>query len=141
MNFSTWYTDTADVWRVVKVKDGALTRQERQQVLTAIPCRIFRSSSKIPVIKQTAAEVNQDLKLACDNSYLIKPGDELLVHRGAGLGQIVSEMRAIAGEADNYFEPFGGVKPMLAHQEITLLQNERIGGGDDGSETTSGCPC
>ena len=40
MNWADWYTDTADVYRVVDVKDGSLTRHQRQQVAEGVPCRI-----------------------------------------------------------------------------------------------------
>ena len=38
--FSSWYTDTVDVYRVVNSAAGNIDTQERQQVGSAIPCRI-----------------------------------------------------------------------------------------------------
>ncbi|MFQ8761916.1 MAG: hypothetical protein ACLSAF_23010 [Intestinimonas sp.] len=32
MNFRDWYTDTVDIWRVVPVQDGSLTRHERREL-------------------------------------------------------------------------------------------------------------
>ena len=39
MNFRDWYTDTVDIWRVVPVQDGSLTRHERKAV-PGHPCRL-----------------------------------------------------------------------------------------------------
>ena len=40
MNFDAWYTDTVDVWRVVSDESKALISNSREQVLTAVPCRV-----------------------------------------------------------------------------------------------------
>ena len=56
----------------------------------------------------------------------VRPGDELLIYRGRGLGQIHQPIRAFAGEPVYYHEPFGAVMPGLAHQEIVLLQKEYL---------------
>ena len=78
-------------------------------------------------MEQTAANMRQEDKLACDNSVDIKAGDELLIHRGAKLGRETAVIRAFAAEPNYYFEPFGTVMPGLAHQEVQLLQQERVG--------------
>lgn len=126
MNYSDWYTDLADVFRVTKTKDGNLTRQERIQVLSGIPCRIYRSDAKAITPRSAAADYKQTSKLACDNSVDIQPGDELKIARGGRLGKTVALIRAFAGDPTYYFEPFGAIMPGLAHQEIVLLQEERI---------------
>ena len=86
MNWSDWYTDLMDVWRNVDVLDGNLTRQERQKVLTGIPCRIYQSNNKPINMTQTAANVQQNDHLACDISVDIHAGDELIITRGGKLG-------------------------------------------------------
>lgn len=121
-----WYTDTVDVYRVEATQTGALTRQERKAVLTAVPCRVFRSASRPINMQVTATDIRQDLKLACKNEVDIRAGDELIIHRGAGIGKVGGDIRAFAGDPDYYHEPFGAVAPGLAHQEITLLQQERV---------------
>ena len=126
MNWTDWYTDTMDVWRNVPVQDGALTRQERQQVLENIPCRIYQSDNKPINMTQTAADIQQQDKLACALDADIRAGDELLIHRGAGLGKTGPTIRAFAADPNLYYEPFGAVIPGLAHQEIRLLQQERV---------------
>lgn len=126
MNFRDWYTDTVDVWRDVDVPDGNLTRHQRKQVLEAVPCRVFQQSPKAVTMEQTAAQSRQEDQLQCGNEVDIRAGDELLIHRGAGLGQERAAIRAFAGEPHYYFEPFGAVIPGLAHQEIRLLQQERV---------------
>lgn len=126
MNYNDWYTDLTDVFRVTKTKDGNLTRQERTQVLSDVPCRIYRSDAKPMTPKAAAADYKQTSKLACDNSVSIQPGDELKIKRGGRLGKTVALIRAFAGDPTYYFEPFGAIMPGLAHQEIVLLQEERI---------------
>lgn len=126
MNWADWYTDTVDIWRITQNKNGALTQNERTQIAEAIPCRIYQSNDKALNMKQTAADIRQESKLACDNSIDIRTGDELLIHRGGRLGNEIAVTRAFAGEPHYYFEPFGAVLPGLAHQEILLLQQERV---------------
>ena len=126
MNWADWYTDTVDVYRDVAYLDGNLTRHRREQVLEAVPCRVYRDNDKTINMTQQAANINQDSKLACDSSVDIRAGDELIVHRGAKLGKTVPATRAFAGEPHYQFEPFGAVIPGLAHQEIRLLEEERV---------------
>lgn len=129
MNFSDWYTDLCDIWRVKKTMDGTLTRQERMQVGKDIPCRIYQSDSKAINMTQDAANIRQEDKLMCATSVDIQMGDELIIHRGARIGKPGSVIRAFAGDPNFYYEPFGAVLPGLAHQEIKLLQQERVKGG------------
>lgn len=126
MNYNDWYTDLADVFRVMDIKDGNLTRHERTQVLSGIPCRVYRSDAKAMTPNLAAADYKQTSKLACDNSVDIQPGDELKIDRGGRLGKTVALIRAFAGDPTYYFEPFGAIMPGLAHQEIVLLQEKRI---------------
>lgn len=126
MNYADWYTDTVDIWRVSAVKDGALTSHERQKLYSGIPCRVYKTDDKAIQMQQTAADVNNEMKLMCDNSVDIQTGDELLIHRGGRLGKEVAVIRAMAGSPNYYFEPFGAVIPGLAHQQIPLLNQERV---------------
>ena len=105
MDFRAWYTDTVDVYRVVDVKDGNLTRHERRQVLTGVPCRVYEDHDRAVQMSQTAASIRQESMLACENG---------------------ADIRAFAGDPHYYFEPFGAVIPGLAHQEIRLLEEERV---------------
>lgn len=126
MNWQDWYTDLMDVWRNTPTKDGNLTRQERQQVLTGIPCRIYQSDNKPINMTQTAANVQESDHLACDISVDIRAGDELVITRGGRLGKSGQTVRAFASDPNLYYEPFGAIIPGLAHQEIRLLQQERV---------------
>lgn len=126
MNWSDWYTDMMDVWRNVDVLDGNLTRQERQKVLTGIPCRIYQSDNKPINMSQTAANINQNDHLACDISVDIHAGDELIITRGGKLGRPGPTVRAFASHPNLYYEPFGAIMPGLAHQEIRLMEQERV---------------
>lgn len=129
MNFQTWYTDTVDIWRVVPATNNSLTSNTRQQLYTGIPCRVYRSDSKPISMEQTAAHIQQEDRLMCANSVDIQAGDELIIHRGAALGRETVTVRAFAADPNPYYEPFGAVIPGLAHQEIRLLQQERVKGG------------
>lgn len=126
MNWSDWYTDTVDIWRTISAEDGTLTRKERVQIAEAVPCRIYQAEEKAMQMQQTAAKMQQENSLACDNAVDIRAGDELFLHRGGRLGKETSAIRAFAGEPHYYFEPFGAVMPGLAHQEVRLLQQERV---------------
>lgn len=127
MNYADWYTDRMDLHRVKPVKDGALTRHERVQVVKDVPCRIYQNSIHGPRMQPTAAYTESaDDKLACGNDVDVRPGDELLIYRGKGLGRTQQAIRAFAGEPARYYEPFGAVIPGLAHQEIALLQKEYL---------------
>ena len=64
--------------------------------------------------------------MQCGNQVDVRTGDELRMFRGKGLGETGVELRAFAGEPNHFFEPFGAVLPGLAHQEIPLLQEERV---------------
>lgn len=129
MNWADWYTDTVDIYRVTDVADGALTRHERQQVAEGVPCRIYRSGDNPILMSQQAASIQQTDKLACGLDVDIHAGDELIVTRGAKLGRAGPVTRAFAADPVYYYEPFGAVIPGLAHQEITLRQEERTKGG------------
>lgn len=126
MNFDAWYTDTVDVWRVVSDESKALISNSRAQVLTAVPCRVYRSGKKAIQMQQTAANINQEDSLACGLDVDIRTGDELIIHRGARIGRNFSNIRAFAADPNYYPEPVGNIMGGLAHQEIHLLQQERV---------------
>ena len=126
MNFSDFYTDTVDVFRSVEKQYGALTRQEREQVLSGVPCRIYQSGRQQIEMTQTASNIRQIDKLMLSLDVNIQAGDELYIQRGGIFGQVVPVIRAFAGHPTRYFEPFGAVMPGLAHQEVSLLQQERV---------------
>lgn len=126
MNWQDWYTDTMSVYRVREVLDGNLTRHERALVSEGIPCRIYRSDNKAINMAETAANINETDHLACGISVDVRAGDELVITRGGRLGKPGPVIRAFAGEPNLYYEPFGAIIPGLAHQEIRLLQQERV---------------
>lgn len=138
MNWTDWYTDLMDVYRVQPTKEGNLTRNERQQVLSGIPCRIYQSASNPINMTQDAAHIKQSDKLACDVSFDIQAGDELIISRGKKLGKTGPVIRAFAADPNLYYEPFGATLPGLSHQEIRLLQQERVEGGTNDPGGTDG---
>ena len=126
MNWQDWYTDTMSIYRVQETLDGNLTRHERTQVSENIPCRIYQSDNRPINMEQTAASLKESDHLACDISVDVRAGDELVITRGGRLGKPGPVIRAFAGEPNLYYEPFGAIIPGLAHQEIRLLQQERV---------------
>ena len=126
MNWQDWYTDTMSIYRVTEVKDGSLTRHERELVAENIPCRIYQSDNRPINMAETAANLKESDHLACDVSVDVQAGDELVITRGGRLGKPGPTIRAFAGEPNLYYEPFGAIIPGLAHQEIRLLQQERV---------------
>ena len=126
MNWQDWYTDTMSIYRVQEVMDGNLTRHERVQVSENIPCRIYQSDNRPINMAETAANLKESDHLACDVSVDVRAGDELVITRGGRLGKPGPVIRAFAGEPNLYYEPFGAIIPGLAHQEIRLLQQERV---------------
>ena len=132
MNFSDWYTDTVDIWRVQATITNNLTTNALVELYTAVPCRIYQSDNQPVNMQQTAATIKQADRLMCDTSVDIQAGDQLIIHRGARLGKTAPNIRAFAADPNLYYEPFGAVIPGLAHQEIRLLQQEIVQGGVTG---------
>lgn len=126
MNWQDWYTDAMSVYRVREVLDGSLTRHERALVSENIPCRIYQSDNRTVNMTETAADLKESDHLACDISVDVRAGDELVITRGGRLGKPGPVIRAFAADPNLYYEPFGAIIPGLAHQEIRLLQQERV---------------
>jgi len=121
-----WYTDIATIIRTESLKEGNITKQGRTiPVASDVPCRIYRNSNPPTVMKDTAAQVEPSDMLACDIGVDIKAGDEIIVNRGGALGYGGKPVRYFAGEPTPYYEPFGGVVPNLAHQQIPLTGEKR----------------
>ena len=59
MNFRDWYTDTVDIWRVVPVQDGSLTRHERRELYRNIPCRLYQVEAPEVRMSQAAASASR----------------------------------------------------------------------------------
>lgn len=126
MNYQDWYTDTVDIWRVQATTTNSLTSNALVELYSGIPCRIYQSDNQPISMEQTAAHIKQADRLMCDTSVDIQAGDQLIIHRGAGLGKTSPAIRAFAADPNLYFEPFGAVIPGLAHQEVRLLQQEVV---------------
>lgn len=118
MNFQDWYTDRMDVFRIQDVRSGSLTRRERTQVATGVPCRIYQSTKPAVSLQSPAASVRGISKLMCGLAVDLRAGDELMVTRGGTV------KRYFAGEPVDYPEPFGGVLTGLAHKELSISEEE-----------------
>ena len=126
MYFSDWYTDSMDVYRLTDTVTNGLTKSVRTKVLCSVPCRIYSGAMAQADLQQANASVNVPMKLACDNSVEIHPGDEIIITRGGLIGHSDHLIRAFAGDPDYFYEPYGAVAPQLEHQQIDLKQVERI---------------
>lgn len=124
--FSSWYTDTVDVYRVVNVEDNHIDRQERQLVASALPCRIYDSAKNGPSMQEGTARVNAEEKLSCDVNADIQAGDELFITRGGALGITNQPERYFAGKPKRYYDPVGGAMTGLEHMEVGLLMQEIV---------------
>ena len=45
MDWTDWYTDTADVFRNEKVTENSLTHMERRKVLSGVACRVYQTKT------------------------------------------------------------------------------------------------
>ena len=124
--FADWYTDTMDVYRVIAVKDGSITRQERKKFGSEIPCRLYHTGTVIPNISYNAARTRGEDKLSCDLEVDIQAGDELQVIRGGNIGRNDRSERYFAGPPQSYYDPVGGALTGLEHKEVTLLRDNII---------------
>ena len=115
MNFNRLSTD-----------DKILIMEGAQVLGDVVAGRVYQTKTSGLQMNQTAASITQTDKLACGIEVDIKPGDELVIHRGAKLGYTAPDERYFADTPERYYEPFGAVMPGLAHQEITLLKQERV---------------
>lgn len=124
--FKNWYTDLMDICRVVSVKDGNITRQERKKMAEKIPCRVYHTGTGSPSITDNAARTRGEDKLSCDLSVNIQAGDELQVIRGGNIGRNDRSERYFACPPQSYYDPVGGALTGLEHKEVTLLRDNII---------------
>lgn len=128
--FKNWYTDLMDVCRVVPVKDGNVTRQERKTVAEKVPCRVYHTGTGSPSITDNAARIRGEDKLSCDLSVDIQAGDELYVIRGGNTGPYQTSRNGTRRTFRRTFDdPIGGALTGLEHKEVTLLRENLIGSG------------
>ena len=117
---SSWFTDLMDVYRVENVATNGLSRQQRQLVLQAVPCRVYSNQKNNINLRGTAATVRDDEKLACAIDPDIQAGDELIVTRGGAMGRSIRTERYIASQPTLYFDPVGCAATGLEHMEVGL---------------------
>ena len=115
-----WFTDIMDIYRVEAVTTGALTRQERVLVASAVPCRIYSPQKNNLNLRQAASPVYGAEQLACAVDTDIEAGDELIVSRGAALGRKTKPVRYIASQPVLYFDPVGAAATGLEHMEVGI---------------------
>lgn len=124
MVFASWYTDLADIYRVTHVS-GAVDRQERTLIASAVPCRVYESQINNGFLPPDGAGSTKRMdKMACDVSTDIRAGDEVIITRGGALGRGLSPVRYIASQPQAFFDPVGGALTGLEHLEVGLSSDE-----------------
>lgn len=123
---SSWFSDLMDVYRVEATATNGLSRQQRQLVLQAVPCRVYSSQKNNINLRSTAATVREDEKLACAIDTDIQAGDELIVTRGGAMGRSIRTERYIASQPTLYFDPIGSAATGLEHMEVGLLADNIV---------------
>lgn len=119
MNFKDWYTDRMDIHRTEGTVQGRITRRARVLAAEGVPCRVYNSAKPPVAMGKTAASASGTDRLMCDIRVDIRKGDEVLVSRSGG-----PPRRYFAGPPTAYPEPFGAVLPGLAHQELSISEEE-----------------
>lgn len=108
-----FYTDTVDVYRVIKGKDeeGGNTESEEQLLYTSVPCRLSKKRLSATVISEINSST-QEFELFIAPDIDIVQNDKLKVYRG------------------NFIYTFRASQPFIypnSHKEIILnevLENE-----------------
>ena len=124
-----WYTDSMDVYRVVSITVGNIDKKERRLVLSNIPCRIYQTNLANAQMRTTSATTDAQDKISCGVNEDIQTGDELMVSRGKLVGINREPVRYFAGDIQYYYEPIGGLMPLLQHQQIAIFGENRVKGG------------
>ena len=78
MDWTDWYTDTADVFRNEKVTENSLTHMERRKVLSGVACRVYQTKTSGLQMNQTAADSSGEL---CREVALEKFGEGTLIEQ------------------------------------------------------------
>ena len=123
---SSWFSDLMDVYRVVTTATNGLSRPQRQLVSEAVPCRVYSNQKNNINLRNTAATVREDEKLACAIDTDIQAGDELIVTRGGAMGRSIRTERYIASQPTLYFDPIGSAATGLEHMEVGLLADNIV---------------
>lgn len=108
------YKDRADIYRHVKEKRES-GKSGVSQVYEGIPCKLSQYGKALPFhLEDMAVKTSLDLRLCCDPSYSIRPGDVVKVrHQG------------------QLFTLYAGTRfAYPTHQEISLRRNKEVGHGD-----------
>lgn len=124
--FTSWYTDTVDVYRVVQTVKDNITTEERELIASGVACRVYSTTNTGPAFKDTAARLIKSDKLACSIDTDIRTGDELLVIRGGNLGAENEPVRYFAGSVQQFYDPVGGALTGLQHLEVGLLDENIV---------------
>ncbi|MDR1439001.1 MAG: hypothetical protein LBJ10_03030 [Clostridiales bacterium] len=121
-----WYADTFSSYRSKDAAFGNVTEQGRVMVISGARGLIYSPSKPdLRARSPDMADYSLSDKLACGLAHDIRPGDELEVTRGGAAGRGGAPERYFAGAVVKYYEPFGGARPRLAHQEIALSATAR----------------
>ena len=128
-NTRAWFTDLFKVYRTEQVtKLGVTENTQRVLISKNNQGRIYRKSSPSLNNNPQASELLFNDQLMCDTDVDIKAGDEIVVLRGYFIGKTHEGEEGkvyIAGEPADYYTPFGGVAPDVAHKQVPLQNTTR----------------
>ena len=120
-------TDTFDSFRVIESNEGGITKHERKQVLSGVPCRVYNTPNAEPSMRETAATVSASNTLCCEVGTDIEAGDEIIVYRASRIRpEPVSTERYFAGLPNTLVEPAFGSIADLSHVQVALFHEKRI---------------
>lgn len=125
MLFSDWYTDTMTIYRTVSTKVGNISRENRQEIASNVPCRVYNTALQGGNPQQTASVDRRTDRLACGIDTDIKADDEIIIVRGALVGGTTEE-RYIAGKPQYFYDPVGMSMTGIEHIEVALLADNIV---------------
>lgn len=123
---SHWYKDKMDVYALTSTIIGNVKKQEFVKVYSNVKCKMYRTAQSALDITTSSGKVQEQNSIAYPTKYKISAGDKIILWQyGKNYGDESKGERYIAGKAKQYLEPFGGVRPGIEHNQITISLEER----------------
>lgn len=123
---NNWYTDLADVYRMVSTVVNGINKPVRTLIRSKMPCRIYKSGNPKEKMTTTYASVALNDLMACHTKEDIRAGDEIHIKRGGRITTTGSTSIYYAGDPTNYFEPFGGARPRIDHKQVPIGGERKV---------------
>lgn len=125
---SLWYTDIFNIYRNIKTIKSGITKTSRKLISENNIGRIYRKSNASINSNIQASELQITESLICNIDIDIEAGDEIRVIRGYKINKNKTKVDIyIAGQPVDYYTPYGGVSPDVAHKQVSLTNTLRTG--------------